>query len=120
MTEPHWTEVAARLAQVFAAFATVGGGAWGLKTYGRTSKRQSAEWIQGVFEKFQLGTEFDEAKVLFDFQYDDVVEPMLAAMVSSGNSALAPEERERSQPPSQLPRNGRSARDHDHTATGAR
>jgi gamma-glutamylcyclotransferase (GGCT)/AIG2-like uncharacterized protein YtfP len=97
--DPSWhptAQAAAHIAQVVTGIATLCGGLWALVTYTRASKRQSAEWIQGVFEKFQLGTEFDEAKLMFDFRYRDVVEPMLAAMVAQGNAGLSEGEWERS------------------------
>ena len=66
----------------------------GLITYNRAKRREAAQWLYEVFQKFQLAPEFDQAKKILDFRYREVVEPLHAALVASGNAAILSHEEE--------------------------
>lgn len=84
----HWSQILANLGQMFAAVGALTAAVVGVITYYRAKRREAAQWMHEIFQRFQLGPEFDEAKQIFDFQYRDVVEPLLAALVASGNVAI--------------------------------
>jgi gamma-glutamylcyclotransferase (GGCT)/AIG2-like uncharacterized protein YtfP len=73
---------------MFAAVGALMAAVVGVITYRRAKRREAAQWMHEIFQRFQLGPEFDEVKQIFDFQYHDVVEPLLAALVASGNAAI--------------------------------
>lgn len=90
-------DLAANLVLVAIAIAAVLVGAAGVVTYRRAKRREAAQWMHEVFQRFQLAPEFDEARRMFEFQYRDVVEPLLAARVSGRNAVMLPFEWERCQ-----------------------
>lgn len=80
-----WVELAGKIATPIGGVVA---GIWALRIYHRAKRREAAQWMHEIFQRFQLGEEFTHAKRIFDFQYSDEVEPILAALVSGGNSAL--------------------------------
>ncbi len=83
-----WTKVAADLGQAaagFALFLGVLGGGW---AYFKAKRREAAHWIFGVFQPFQIGAEFDEGKKLLDFEYTEIVEPLLGEIIFGCNQKL--------------------------------
>ncbi len=92
----NWSTSVAHIAQVVTAAAIGIGGLWGLLNYQRSKRRDAAKWMHELSNRFQLGAEFDKGKLYFDFQYQDTVEPVYAAMVFGGNDALDKSEHETS------------------------
>lgn len=89
-----WLEPALK---VLTALGVWVGGIWALVLYRHGKRREAAQWMHDIFQRFQLGSEFDRAKLAFDFEYRDVVEPIHAALVAGGNAALDPSRRTDSQ-----------------------
>jgi hypothetical protein len=69
------------------------GGFWVVWVFWRSKRREAAQWMHALFEKFQLGAEFDKVKIMFDFGYREEIEPLHAALVAGGNDALVVTER---------------------------
>lgn len=63
------------------------GGVYGLMLYQRAKRREAAQWMHDIFQRFQLGKEFDRGRWIFDFEYRDAVEPALARLVAGGNAS---------------------------------
>lgn len=76
------------LLKIATLLAALMGGIWALLLYHRGKRREAAQWMHDIFQRFQLGKEFERAKLIFDFEYRDAVEPILAALVAGGNTAL--------------------------------
>jgi gamma-glutamylcyclotransferase (GGCT)/AIG2-like uncharacterized protein YtfP len=95
--QPGWLGLLESFIKIVMALGVLGGGIWALILYRRGKRREAAQWMHDIFQRFQLGNEFDRAKLIFDFQYRDVVEPIHAALVAGGNAALDPCKRTDSQ-----------------------
>lgn len=95
--QPGWLTWLEPAVKVLTALGALVGGIWALLLYRHGKRREAAQWMHDIFQRFQLGNEFDRAKLIFDFQYRDVVEPIHAALVAGGNAALAPSRRADSQ-----------------------
>jgi gamma-glutamylcyclotransferase (GGCT)/AIG2-like uncharacterized protein YtfP len=92
-----WLATVEPLLKVATVLAALMGGIWALMLYHRGKRREAAQWMHDIFQRFQLGKEFDRAKLIFDFEYRDAVEPILAALVAGGNTALDRRKRSDSQ-----------------------
>lgn len=90
----EWMEPAIKMLMAFGALVL---GLWALLLYRHAKRREVAQWMHDIFQRFQVGNEFDQAKLIFDFQYHDVVEPIHAALIAGGNAALDPSKRTDSQ-----------------------
>ncbi len=95
----EWLEPAIKMLTALGALVI---GLWALLLYRHGKRREAAQWMHDIFQRFQVGNEFDQAKLIFDFQYRDVVEPIHAALVAGGNAALDPSKRTDSQHISRL------------------
>jgi len=90
----HWSELAAALGQALTGLAVVVGGGWALVTYRNAKRAEAAKWLFEVFNRFQVGRAFKKAKLIFDFEYREVVEPILGRAVFYGTEGLLREERQ--------------------------
>lgn len=90
----HWSELAANLGQALTGLAVVVGGGWALVTYRNAKRAEAAKWLFEVFNRFQVGKAFKKAKLIFDFEYREVVEPILGRAVFYGTEGLLREERQ--------------------------
>jgi gamma-glutamylcyclotransferase (GGCT)/AIG2-like uncharacterized protein YtfP len=95
--QADWFRLLEPAVKVATAVGALVGGIWALVIYRRGKRREAAQWMHDIFQRFQLGSEFDRAKLIFDFQYSDLVEPIHAALVAGGNAALDPSKRGDSQ-----------------------
>lgn len=90
----HWSELAANLGQALTGLAVVVGGGWALVTYRNAKRAEAAKWLFEVFNRFQVGKAFKKAKLIFDFEYREVVEPILGRAVFYGTEGLLRDERQ--------------------------
>jgi gamma-glutamylcyclotransferase (GGCT)/AIG2-like uncharacterized protein YtfP len=95
--QPGWFRLLEPAIKVLTALGALVGGIWALLLYRHGKRREAAQWMHDIFQRFQLGNEFDRAKLIFDFEYRDVVEPIHAALVAGGNATLDPSRRADSQ-----------------------
>jgi gamma-glutamylcyclotransferase (GGCT)/AIG2-like uncharacterized protein YtfP len=95
--QPGWFSWLEPVIKVLTALGALVGGTWALLLYHHGKHREAAQWMHDIFQRFQLGNEFDRAKLIFDFEYRDVVEPIHAVLVAGGNAALDPSKRADSQ-----------------------
>ena len=70
------------------ALAMLIGIIWAIALYRRGQRRQAAKWVHDIFQRFELGSEFDRAKLMVEFQYQELVEPIIAARGAVGTAAL--------------------------------
>src|SRR5690349_11898353 len=84
-----WAELAGKIVTPIGGIVAA---VWALRLYHRSKRREAAQWMHEIFQRFQLSAEFTDAKRLFDFQYADGVAPILAALVADKNSALREQE----------------------------
>lgn len=73
------------------------GGLWALLIYRRSKRLEAGRWMYDNFLRFQLAPELDRAKLIFEFHYRDLVEPIHAVLVAGGRSALDPDKQTDSQ-----------------------
>ncbi len=87
--ELGWLTVVLAVITVLIALVLLVVAIWALALYRRGQRRDAAKWMHEMFQRFQLGNEFDRARLVFEFQYQDIIEPIHAALVAGGDSALA-------------------------------
>ncbi|HKJ95286.1 MAG TPA: gamma-glutamylcyclotransferase family protein [Gammaproteobacteria bacterium] len=66
-------------------------------TYRAAKRREAAQWMHQLFQRFELAPEYGEAKQVFEFQYRDVVEPLLGGRIVGRPTVMLPFEWERCQ-----------------------